>query len=540
MRSSTNTNPVANGNRAAYAWAEADPRAVVLVAASDDGQAALGRAADAFTDAGLNDKARRVARVASMARTAGRMGALAAEIAPTLATLAPTFAPTLTAGLIELSAEIKLGGAQLNAELAVGVNEGVNAKLAEELNEKLALEVIHALHTTEAGGGWTALAVVWRGLAAVARPIETRHVISVTTDGDGRPLHRVPAQVDLATLSPVEAVTVDGVPLVSAGPEPLSTWRRVRPGKQRAFAFAGPRSLGGQAVGDVVIRKLASLPRMDMRSPIVGDVARVAALAFGLTGYGPIPDTAGAVFVGGQNTPANRERWWKACEWLRHMTITINERTGEWVGLANVDPDGAGGVHLGPPAWWRGKGNKQRWRLSGALWRPVQIGGKKRRGAGGQDVFHSGLARTLAGLEARLCYAPTAGRGKAGRVPDTLRPERPGGAGLRVFVAWQDLLTLAGEAVPIDATARSARAEHARFLRRVDALIAAGYHVPARGGVAPIGDTVEIVRVVDGRGHGQVAGVWIRASARFCEAASGRREWERIPATRLLRAAGDD
>ena len=87
-------------------------------------------------------------------------------------------------------------------------------------------------------------------------------------------------------------------------------------------------SVGGQAVGDVVIRKLASLPRMDMRSPIVGDVARVAALAFGLTGYGPIPDTAGAVFVGGQNTPANRERWWKACEWLRHMTITINERTG--------------------------------------------------------------------------------------------------------------------------------------------------------------------------------------------------------------------
>ena len=105
-----------------------------------------------------------------------------------------------------------------------------------------------------------------------ARPIETRHVISVTTGGDGRPLHRVPAQVDLATLSPVEAVTVDGVPLVSAGPEPLSTWRRVRPGKQRAFAFAGPRSLGGQAVGDVVIRKLASLPRMDMRSPIVGDI----------------------------------------------------------------------------------------------------------------------------------------------------------------------------------------------------------------------------------------------------------------------------
>ena len=37
----------------------------MIVAASDDGQAALGRAADAFTDAGLNDKALAVAREAS-------------------------------------------------------------------------------------------------------------------------------------------------------------------------------------------------------------------------------------------------------------------------------------------------------------------------------------------------------------------------------------------------------------------------------------------------------------------------------------------
>ena len=52
IRSGGNTDPVAVGNRAADAWAKADPRAVVLTAASDDGQAALGRAADAFTDAG--------------------------------------------------------------------------------------------------------------------------------------------------------------------------------------------------------------------------------------------------------------------------------------------------------------------------------------------------------------------------------------------------------------------------------------------------------------------------------------------------------
>ena len=72
-----------------------------------------------------------------------------------------------------------------------------------------------------------------------------------------------------------------------------------------------------------------------------------------------------------------------------------------------------------------------------------------------------------------------------------------------------------------------------RYQRRVDALTAAGYLVPARGGVAPAGDTVEIVRVVDGRGHGQDAGVRIRASARFCAAYQDQVK-TRLPAARLF------
>ena len=378
------------------------------------------------------------------------------------------------------------------------------------------------------------LAALTLVVEALPRPVETRHVIAITDrGGDERNLHRVPALADLATLSPVEAVMVDGEPMASGGPEALTTWRRVRPkaGEQRAFAFAGPRSLGGQAVGDVVIRTLASLPRMDMRSPIVGDVARTAALAFALTGYGPIPDSAGAVFVGGRDTLPNRQRWWKACEWLRAMTITINERTGEWVGLANVDPDGAGGVHLGPPAWWRGKGEGQRWRLSGALWRPVRIGGG--RGAGGQDEHYSGLARMLAGFEARLCYSPSSGRGKRGRVPDTLRPVRRGGPGPEVWIGWRDAITLAGENVPaaVDVTGTEGR----RYRKRVETLTAAGYCIGPRGEAAPAGDTVEIVRVQRGA-RNRPAGLWVRASARFCAAASERQTWERIPAGRLLGA----
>ena len=52
MRSGCNTDPVAVGNRAAEAWAEADARAVMIAATSADGQAALSGAADAFTDKG--------------------------------------------------------------------------------------------------------------------------------------------------------------------------------------------------------------------------------------------------------------------------------------------------------------------------------------------------------------------------------------------------------------------------------------------------------------------------------------------------------
>ena len=88
MRSSTNTNPVAGGNRAAAAWAEADPRAVVIAAASADGQAALRRAADAFRDKGKADKARAIEDVAMLAGVVAQMGALAGRVAQQSSTLA--------------------------------------------------------------------------------------------------------------------------------------------------------------------------------------------------------------------------------------------------------------------------------------------------------------------------------------------------------------------------------------------------------------------------------------------------------------------
>ena len=88
MRSSNKTNQVAEGNRAAEAWAEAETGAVVIAAASADGQAALGRAADAFTDKGKADKARAIEDVAMLAGVVAQMGALAGRVAQQSSTLA--------------------------------------------------------------------------------------------------------------------------------------------------------------------------------------------------------------------------------------------------------------------------------------------------------------------------------------------------------------------------------------------------------------------------------------------------------------------
>ena len=139
MRSGGNTDPVAVGNRAADAWAKADPRAVVITAASADGQAALGRAADAFTDAGLNDMALAVADVAMLAGVVAQMGALAGRVAQQSSTLAE-----------EMRRGLELEGLSIPA-------------------------VVKMLQTTPAGGGGTALAVLHARLPRTVAPDVTQH-----------------------------------------------------------------------------------------------------------------------------------------------------------------------------------------------------------------------------------------------------------------------------------------------------------------------------------------------------------------------------
>ena len=494
MRSGkTNADPVAVGNRAAEAWAEADARAVVIAAGSDDGQAALRGAAVAFTDAGKGDKARAVADVAMLASAVAQMGALAGRV------------------------------------------EQQSATLAEEMRRGLELEglsipaVVEMLQTTPAGGGWTALAML---VARLARPIEERHLIAVTDRAESITLVRQPARVTVATLSELEAVAVDGEPFVTKGPDAgLLAHYRARPrAAQRGLPFAGPRRMDEHLIGSPVVRALQSFPLIgDERSPIRGDTLRVAALGYASTGAMLIDEPTGALLFGA-NTAANRKRFWEASRVYHHLELT-DSKTGRYVTLGHAPADGRM-VSLGAPFWWRGQGEGHRWSLTGRLLGPRF---DNNRGSGGAAGFQSGLTRTLAGLESALSYSRSAGKGKLGRTPDLLRQVRKGGAGPDTFIPWRALLSLAGEPVPADAKSESVWGR--RYRRRVAALIAAGYLIPAPGGVAPAGDTVEIVRVVDGRGHGHVAGVRIRASARFC-AAHADNIPTRLSATRLFDGSG--
>ena len=387
-----------------------------------------------------------------------------------------------------------------------------------ECGEALSLFVARA-------DGLSALAVI---VARLARPVTERHLIAVTDRAESIALVRQPAYMTVATLSELEAVAVDGEPFVTAGPDTgLLAHYSARPrAAQRGLPFAGPRRIGEHLIGSPVVRALAAFPLTgDERSPIRGDTLRLAVLGYAATGPMLIDEPTGALLFGA-NTEANRKRFWEASRVFHHLELT-DPKTGRYVTMGHAPADGRV-VSLGAPFWWRGRGEGHRWSLTGRLLGPRF---DSHRGSGGAAGFQSGLNRTLAGLESALAYSRSAGKGKHGKIPDLLRPIRKGAAGPDTFIPWRALLSLAGEPVPADAEPQSVWGR--RYRRRVEALTEAGYRVPARGGVAPSGDTVEIVRVVDGRGHGQVAGVWIRASARFCAAYQDQVK-TRLPAARLF------
>ena len=389
-----------------------------------------------------------------------------------------------------------------------------------------------------------------------ARDVEARDVVTVEVLG-GRPLRlvRAPAYLDLSLAGPletasIESIEVDGEPFATPQVGSMTVYRRPRRARGRGprqlgfDGFAGPVTFDGQAVSDVVLATLAEHPLTgDERNPLRGDVVRVAKLAPALSGATVLTAAEGVYFLTRQGTvtEAALKRWNNAMLATSAVRVIVNPRTGQWRSLANVTERVADGEYaIAAPGWWLeqgGRGPEARYRLTGGLWREP-LGDDGTRGLG--KAYWGALERTIDGFEAALCWSRAPMKGKGGRIPELLRPERRGGPGRPLFVPWRAVLRCSGEFVPDDADAMSTHGR--RYRRRVQALDAAGY-VCQGGKPALAGDTVEVVTVQAGtRVHD--AGLYIRGTARFCEAvAKARRttgkgtEWTRIPAIRLLRPA---
>ena len=377
---------------------------------------------------------------------------------------------------------------------------------------------------------------------------DRRHIISpaslrATKGQSERALVRSPALLSLATLTSLEAVAVDGEPLVTRSPAPEDGRPahrfRVRPDSQGDL-FPGPRRIAGHPLGDFVLDTLAQYPLSgDERTNLRGDVLRLGQYVFALTGAVRFTKSDVATLLTGRSgvTDATERRIVAAMETLRFATYYRRDERGRWIGLPRplaVVDYGEEHMHLAPPLWWREvrRHDGHVWRLSGGLFRPVVIDRTDR----GTDVgYWATIARTIAGIEAALGYGPAAGRGRGGRIPDAFRPANGrSGPGPEIFIHWQTVLRLSGEHVRLEADGSST--ESRRYRDRVEALRKAGYVVGPRQHSALAGDTIEIVRAQKGSKVAS-AGLVVRATARFVEAYKRSRKkesWERYPASKVL------
>ena len=395
---------------------------------------------------------------------------------------------------------------------------------------RICWQLDHLPRSTRSLDGLTLLAVAVEGMGEA---LEHRHVVAPAVLGGKRPrlLVRSAGLLDVATFSALE---VDGRPVATPSAidgARLSQYRVLRPKKKPGELFAGPRTLSGEAIGEPVLRALASCELTgDERNPVRGDAYRVSLLGYALSGAALVSEEEGVALLTGKGvTDAGRRRWWKALALTKSLMLTVNEVTEQWVPLLNVDAALDGKARIEAPWWWR---QQQIWRLTGALLRPALADQSER---GTSLGYWGGLHRTVAGLESALSWSRTAGRGEDGRIPDLLRPEfGESGPGPEVFIPWWKVLALAGEHV--NETADGKGSAGRRYRRRLAALESAGYFYTGRA-PAEAGDTVEVRPVMGGR-HRGVSGLMVRASAAMVEAvkkSQNPRSWIRLPAKRVLK-----
>ena len=310
----------------------------------------------------------------------------------------------------------------------------------------------------------------------------------------------------------LETVPVDGEPmtarmpdLVELFPEPKRRLRRLyKPADSRLLLRVdGVRELPR----DLRLVALEGLPGV-----LAGDVLALACLAHGIDRPMRIDERDGAALLarsrdGGFRSPKATDirRFWQAAADLRAVLMYDPHGSGRWADLAKVEPvPNQRGIILGRPTWMH--------YLKGDRWTLTAEGG---RAATARIVAGEGGAagRLITGIEYRLAARWD---GRPGIAPD-LRPEWKGGHGQPVFIAWRDAMNLMGD-VWDRADTGADRAASQRWQRLTAAIIKAGYLIHNLRGEAAAGDSVEVIGAVKG-GRSRTAGLRVRASARFVEAA---------------------
>ena len=316
------------------------------------------------------------------------------------------------------------------------------------------------------------------------------------------------AVVDGAPMAAPRADTSDLFPVRKRRPR-----RRFKPGEQRTL----PLPVVPPIHHDL---RLIALAELSGAPALQGDVLALMAFAWAADRPLNVTGMQGAALLArardgtprAQIKPTDVARFWEAAYALRALVAWDPGGTGAWADLATVEVPRVSPVDrvtIGPPAWARA-GSPGKWTLTAEA-----SGASIARGVSGKQ----GMAgRIITGIEYRLAAGWT---GRANSVAPDLCPadrRRKASAGPVVELDWRTVLLLAGDWWDKDDSAQD-EAANDRYRRAVATLRKRGYFVPGTPRAeAPAGDSVEIVDTI--RGHrGQGAGLLVRASARFVQAA---------------------
>ena len=330
-------------------------------------------------------------------------------------------------------------------------------------------------------------------------------------------LERVSWQPDTGSVS---AIQVDGEPVGTR----LSDLSYIFPSKGASLSQHGqiykPREPGTRKLPGVKpippnirLMSLSSWGRKD--SILTGDMLTLLAVAHVLDRALQLGEREWAALLartktGGYRRPQEGDvrRVWKAAAALM-SSIFDPSGSGRWLNLAHIEGIPARrALTIGPPEWRKfSKGDGQRFTLTAEGSRAA----RQRIVAG-----RSGAAgRLITGIEYRLAARYD---GKPGVAPDLRPASGKTGPGPIVHLPLFDVLRYAGDYVN-EHDPQSVNAARQRFDRMVSRLDQVGYFVPHHGHAsAEAGDAVEIVQRVRGGRH-RPAGLKVRASARFVEAA---------------------